>query len=118
MPSMRQNVMNGNHGKTAEFYSLHICVQKTPGYILQAACNCKAGAAGLCANIGALLYTLVKTKKACTSIKCRWDRPRPLQRKQSPKRVCDISFYKTDKENPVEKVKPYPGVYQAGLFGW
>lgn len=110
--------MNGNHGKTAEFYSLHICVQKTPGYILQAACNCKAGAAGLFANIGALLYTLVKTKKACTSIECRWDRPRPLQRKQSPKRVCDISFYKTDKENPVKKVKPYPGVYQAGLFGW
>lgn len=60
---MRQNVMIGNHGKTAEFYSLHICVQKTSGYILQAACNCKADAAGLCAHIGALLYTLVKTKK-------------------------------------------------------
>lgn len=65
MPSMQQNVMIGNHGKTAEFYFLHICVQKTPGYILQAACNCKSGAAGLCANISALLYTLVKTKKAC-----------------------------------------------------
>lgn len=64
MPSMRQNVMIGNHGKTAEFYSLHICVQKTSGYILQAACNCKADAAGLCAHIGALLYTLVKTKKS------------------------------------------------------
>lgn len=117
MPSMRQNAMIGNHGKTAEFYSLHICVQKTSGYILQAACNCKAGAAGLCAHIGALLYTLVKTKKACTNNECRWDRPRPLQRKPSPKRVCDISFYKTDKENPVEKVKPYLGVYQAGPCG-
>lgn len=55
--------MIGNHGKTAEFYILHICVQKTSGYILQAACNCKADADGLCAHIGALLYTLVKTKK-------------------------------------------------------
>lgn len=27
MPSMRQNVMIGNHGKTVEFYFLHICVQ-------------------------------------------------------------------------------------------
>lgn len=117
MPSMRQNVMIGNHGKNAEFYSLHICVQKTSGHILQAACNCKAGAAGLFAHIGALLYTLVKTKKACTSNECRWDRPRHLQRKPSPKQVCDISFYKTDKENPVEKVKPYPGVYQAGPCG-
>lgn len=51
--------MNGNHGKTAEFYSLHICVQTTSGYILQTACNCKADATGLCA----LLYTLVKTLK-------------------------------------------------------
>lgn len=46
-----------------QFYSFHICVQKTSGHILQAACNCKAGAAGLCAHIGALLYTLVKLKK-------------------------------------------------------
>lgn len=59
---MRQNVMNGNHGKSAEFYSLHICVQTTSGYILQTACNCKADATRLCAHIGALLYTLVKTK--------------------------------------------------------
>lgn len=117
MPSMRQNVMIGNHGKTVEFYFLHICVQKTSGYILQAACNCKADAAGLCAHIGALLYTLVKTKKACTSNECRWEHPRPLQRKPSPKRDIDISFYKTDKENPIEKVKPYPGVYQAGPCG-
>ncbi|XP_062585923.1 uncharacterized protein LOC134247608 [Saccostrea cucullata] len=114
MPSMRQNVIIGNFGKTANFYSLHICTVKTSGHILQAECNCKAGAAGLCAHIGALLHTLVKTKRACTSNECRWDRPRPLLRKPSPKRVCDISFYKTDKENPVEKVKPYPGVYQAG----
>lgn len=38
-------------------------------------------------------------------------------RQPSPMRVCDISFYKTDKKNPVEKVKPYPGVYQAGPCG-
>lgn len=55
--------------------------------------------------------------KACTSNECRWDRSRPLQRKPSQKRVFDINFYKTDKENPVEKLKPYPGVYQAGLRG-
>lgn len=72
--------MIGNHGKTAEFYSLHICVQKTYGYILQAACNCKTCAAGLCAHIGALLYTFVKTKKACTNNERRiiMGLPRPL----------------------------------------
>ena len=58
MPSMRQNVPIGNLGKTAPFYSLHIRVMKARGYIIQAACNCKAGVAGLCANIGALLCAL------------------------------------------------------------
>jgi uncharacterized Zn finger protein len=60
---MRQNVPIGNLGKTAPFYSLHIRVMKAHEYIIQAACNCNAGVAGLCAHIGALLYMLIKAKK-------------------------------------------------------
>jgi len=115
MPSMRQTVQIGNTGKTAPYYSLHICTMNKNGLIIQAYCNCKAGEAGLCAHVGALLYTLVKTKDACTSNECQWDKPKPLQRKPSPKRVCDIRFVKTEKEQKAEKLKPYPGVYKAGM---
>lgn len=82
--------------------------------IFNAKCNCKAGGAGLCAHVGALLYTLVRTKESCTSYECTWDRLRPLQRKSSPARVCDITFTKTENETQSNKVRPYPGVYQAG----
>ncbi|XP_071122530.1 uncharacterized protein [Mytilus edulis] len=114
MPSMRQIVQVGDTGNTAKYYSLHISIIKVTGLIVSAFCNCKAGGAGLCAHVGSLLYTLVKTKDACTSNACGWDRPRSLQRKPSPNRVCDIKFVKTEKEQKAEKIKPYPGVYQAG----
>ncbi|XP_063397961.1 uncharacterized protein LOC134708342 [Mytilus trossulus] len=114
LPSMKQSVSIGTSGMTAKFYSLNVCLGRKFGNIFNARCNCKAGGAGLCAHVGALLYTLVKTKDSCTSSECTWDRPRPLQRKPSPARVCDITFTKTEKETQTKKVRPYPGIYQAG----
>ncbi|XP_069134924.1 uncharacterized protein [Argopecten irradians] len=114
LPSMRTSVQVGNLGKSAKHYNLNVCLSKKSGYIIQAFCNCKAGTAGLCAHVGALLYTLVKTKDSCTSNECKWDRPRPIIRKPSPKRVCDISFRKTEKESGNLKTKPYPSIYKAG----
>ena len=75
-----------------------MCLSKKAGYILSGHYNCKAGDAGFCAHVGALLYTLEKTKNSCTSDACQWDRPRPIARKPSPKRVKDITFAKTDKD--------------------
>lgn len=85
---------------------------------LQAARNCKAGAAGLCAHIGALLYTLVKTKKACTNNERRWDCPGLCKGSHVQSEYVILVFIKLhDKKNLVEKVNPYPGVYQAGPCG-
>jgi len=47
MLSMRQTVQIENTGKTAPYYSLHICTMHKNGLIIQAYCNCKAGEAGL-----------------------------------------------------------------------
>lgn len=100
---------------TAKFYSLNVCLGRKFENIFNARCNCKAGGGGLWLHVGALLKTLVKTKDSCTSSECTWDRPRPLQRKPSPVRVCDITFItKTEKETQTKKVRPYPGIYQAG----
>ena len=89
-------------------------VLKKTGLIFSVYCDCKAGSSGLCAHVGALLYTLVKTKQSCISHECQWDRPKPIQRKPSPKRVSDIKFVKTDKEQRVEKVKPCPVCTKLG----
>jgi len=44
---------------------------------------------------------------------CTWGFQR-YARKPSPKRVKDITFVKTDKDNKrPEKLKPYPGTYKA-----
>ncbi|XP_062619310.1 uncharacterized protein LOC134280875 [Saccostrea cucullata] len=113
LPSMKQTVQVG-FGKSAKYYSLNVCIKKKSGIVVNALCNCKAGEAGLCAHVGALLYVLVKTKNSCTSNQCVWNRPTPLRRKPSPKRVGDISFSKTEKDNIVDKVRPFPGIYNPG----
>ena len=79
LPSMRQTVNIDPSGLTAKFYTLHVCLGITIGNICNAKCNWKAGGAGLCSHVRALLYKLVKTKESCTSNECTWDRPRPLQ---------------------------------------
>ncbi|CAG2197425.1 unnamed protein product [Mytilus edulis] len=94
LPSMRLKVQVGNSGQMSTFYSLHVCLSKKTGYILSGHCNCKA-----------------ENKNSCTSDACQWDRPRPIARKPSPKRVKDITFAKTDKDK-TDKVKPYPGAYK------
>lgn len=111
---MRKVVQVGNTGKTAAMYSLYVRLVKSTGHILSAYCNCKAGEAGLCAHVGGLLFTLVRMKNACTSQECRWDRPRPVPRKPSPKCVCEIKF--TTPESSVEsKTRPYPDTFQASV---
>lgn len=109
-PSMRTIVQVGNTGQTAKLYSSHVCLTKSTGHIMTGYCNCKAGHAGLCAHVGGLLFTLVKIKNACTSQSCGWDRPRPIQRKPSPKRVHEIKF-STNADN--DKIRPYPEKFQA-----
>lgn len=64
---MKQSFSIGTSGTTAKFYSLNVCLGRKFGNIFNARCNCKAGGTGLCAHVGALLYTLVKTKDSCTS---------------------------------------------------
>lgn len=109
-PSMRNIVHVGNTGQTASLYSLNVCITKSTGHIMCAYCDCKAGEAGLCAHVGGLLFTLVKMKNACTSQECRWDRPRPIQRKPSPKRVHEVRF---STNTDTEKLRPYPDTFQA-----
>ena len=79
LPSMRQTVNIDPSGLTAKFYTLHVCLGIQIGNIFNDKCNCKAGGAGLCSHVGALLYSLVKSKESCTSNECTWDLPRPLQ---------------------------------------
>ncbi|XP_021342391.1 uncharacterized protein LOC110442873 [Mizuhopecten yessoensis] len=109
-PSIRNIVHVGNTGQTANLYSLNVCITKSTGHIMTAYCDCKAGEAGLCAHVGGLLFTLVKMKNACTSQECRWDRPRPIQRKPSPKRVHEVRF---STNVDTEKLRPYPDTFQA-----
>ena len=108
-PSMRTIVHVGNTGKTANLYSLNVCIAKSTGHVMTAYCDCKAGEAGLCAHVGGLLFTLMKMKNACTSQECRWDRPRPIQRKPSPKRVHEVRF---SNNADTERLRPYPDTFQ------
>lgn len=82
--------------------------------ILLGVCDCKAGDVGFCENVGAHFYTLEKTKNTCTSEACQWGRQRNMARKPSPKRIKDITFARTDKDNKTpEKIKPYPCTSRA-----
>jgi uncharacterized Zn finger protein len=55
---MRQTVNIDLSGLTAKIHTLHVCLGINIGNIFNAKCNCKAGGAGLCSHVGALLYTL------------------------------------------------------------
>ncbi|KAK3103673.1 hypothetical protein FSP39_020910 [Pinctada imbricata] len=110
-PSMRTSVQVAK-GKMATFYSLYVCLSKSTGHIIFAFCNCKAGEAGLCAHVGGLLFSVLKIKNACTSQQCRWEEPRHIQRKPSPKRVHEIRFVNSEGIQQT-KIRPYPDVHQA-----
>ena len=111
-PSMRTQVQVSK-GKMAATYSLYVSLSKSTGHILFAFCDCKAGEAGLCAHVGGLLFTILKIKNACTSQQCRWEEPRPIQRKPSPKRVHEVRFINPENPQQTSKVRPYPDVHQA-----
>lgn len=49
-------------GKIYYHYSLHVTIIKT-GQIENSSCNCKAGKAGLCDNVRAALFAVIKIKK-------------------------------------------------------
>lgn len=114
VPSMRQNVRLAN-GMTVQEYTQYVTVSKASSFILAAKCNCKAGACGLCAHVGACLIVLSRTTTpSCTSSACVWTRP-SMKKETGPRRWQDINFVNTENKTPgAQSVKPYPGVYRAG----
>ena len=112
-PSMKTIVNVGNSGQTDTKYTLNVCLAKSTGHIIDGYCNCKAGAAGLCAHIGGLLFTIVGVKNACTLLESTWERPRPIANKPSPKRLIEVKLSTSNETQNKEKLRPYPDEFQA-----
>ncbi|KAK3092994.1 hypothetical protein FSP39_009776 [Pinctada imbricata] len=53
-----------------------------------------------------------KGRKLSNENYCRWEEPRPIQRKPSPKRVHEIRFVNSEGIQQT-KIRPYPDVHQA-----
>ena len=113
-PSMRQRVQVP--GAVVHKYTQYITLTKSTSFITTAKCNCKAGVAGLCAHVGAVLIVLSRiSQPACTSNPCVWTKP-SMKGESGPKMWNDISFVNTEhrSHDSQTSVKPYPGLYQAG----
>ena len=95
-------------------YKVTVCLNEDLGTVHEAYCTCPAGQSQVCCHAGALMFSLVSMKGACTNQGCEWLQPRLVKRPPSPKRFADITITNTATRTDQPPVRPYPGVYRAG----
>lgn len=87
---------------------------KETGAMFMGYCPCKAGLAGYCSHIGALLFKVSAMKTvSCTSRLCSWTQPRNLSKSFAPRYLSDIPFVDPEKAEDAPQ-RPFPDVYSAG----
>ena len=85
-------------------YYMTVSVIKKTGCIYSGICTCKAGQAGTCSHIGALLIRLMHLQDPCTSRLCSWSEPRNVVSSKIPARVEEIF-----QNSPEKSVRPFAG---------